>query len=721
MAPRKPASSALVGLLGLAVGVAGVVAAAAPATAAVPGVTQKWTVTGAGASHHASPTIADVNGDGVDDIIQAGRAGYVYVKDGYSGNNLPGWPQALWGAGPAQSRPSPSDSAVSVADIDNDGQNELVASFVTDCSIPQVNGGVIAFERNGAVKWKFQPRNRFDFCGGASDGGRPEGVVSTPALGDINGDGVKDAVFGGWDHYLHALDGNTGKELPGFPYDNADTIWGSPALYDTNSDGRMEIFIGTDIAGGGAANGGKFNGFTYKNGLLYSLFKYQQLSETVWSSPSIGDINGDGRLEAVMGTGWYWRQVVGGAAATNASNSIYAFHLDNGSPVPGWPVNTGAKTWGSPALADLNGDGAQEVVLGNSAGKLTAWRGNGTALWQVSGLGPMDHNSPLVADVNGSPGEEVVAATGWGTYVLNGANGANLGHLGDVAHFNAPAIGKTAGGWQIISTSDPSFEGANGTGGSWQMTAYSIPNPTKTPSWPQFRKNARHLGATPTDRASTSQSATSVAYAHDQLVSPNGNVRLWMQGDGNVVATKGVDPYAPFWSVGATGANNRLVTQSDGNIVLYTAAGAPRWATNTSGNPGARLSVQNDGNLVVYSTAGKALWSSGTRVAAPPAPITALASGQCTSAPNQVAQLCMQTDGNLVKYVGGRATWSSVTYGNPGARFQVQGDGNLVVYASNGAAKWASGTSGNSGALLYLQDDSGLRLFASTTTVVWAR
>jgi hypothetical protein len=67
--------------------------------------------------------------------------------------------------------------------------------------------------------------------------------------------------------------------------------------------------------------------------------------------------------------------------------------------------------------------------------------------------------------------------------------------------------------------------------------------------------------------------------------------------------------------------------------------------------------------------------------------------------------LTMQSDGNLVLYswftehakcgltstlgficpLGWYAVWSSETNGNPGAHLEVQNDGNVVIYASNGA------------------------------------
>jgi hypothetical protein len=57
---------------------------------------------------------------------------------------------------------------------------------------------------------------------------------------------------------------------------------------------------------------------------------------------------------------------------------------------------------------------------------------------------------------------------------------------------------------------------------------------------------------------------------------------------------------------------------------------------------------------------------------------------------NETVKLIMQSDGNLVEYVNGRACWGSNTYLN-GDRAVYQTDGNFVVYHGN-TATWASNT-----------------------------
>lgn len=84
--------------------------------------------------------------------------------------------------------------------------------------------------------------------------------------------------------------------------------------------------------------------------------------------------------------------------------------------------------------------------------------------------------------------------------------------------------------------------------------------------------------------------------------------------------------------------------------------------------------------------------------------------------------LIQQSDGNLVLGHNGKAIWNSGTVGNPGARFTLQSDGNLVVRSKAGEAVWNSGTArpGSAPRVLTLQDDGNVVLRDSTNhKAVW--
>jgi hypothetical protein len=96
---------------------------------------------------------------------------------------------------------------------------------------------------------------------------------------------------------------------------------------------------------------------------------------------------------------------------------------------------------------------------------------------------------------------------------------------------------------------------------------------------------------------------------------------------------------------------------------------------------GHSLVLQQDGNVVLYNSKHVAIWSTNTKGYAP-------------------VQFIMKGDGNLVLYSTNGQVWASNTSGNPGAFLAVQDDGNLVIHRSGSqtetalSALWSSGTSG---------------------------
>lgn len=98
------------------------------------------------------------------------------------------------------------------------------------------------------------------------------------------------------------------------------------------------------------------------------------------------------------------------------------------------------------------------------------------------------------------------------------------------------------------------------------------------------------------------------------LISPNGENRVAMQSDGNLVLYRANG--TPKWATGTDGSDvGGASFQGDGNLVLYRSDGVPIWASGTDGNAGAVLVLQDDGNLVIYAANGRALWATGTNVA----------------------------------------------------------------------------------------------------------
>jgi len=93
----------------------------------------------------------------------------------------------------------------------------------------------------------------------------------------------------------------------------------------------------------------------------------------------------------------------------------------------------------------------------------------------------------------------------------------------------------------------------------------------------------------------------------EHLTSGNGQYRLIMQDDGNLVLYDASN--RPLWASNTDGkAVEKCIMQEDGNLVLYLYNGQPVWASNTDGKPGSFLVLQNDGNVVIYHP----VWASNT-------------------------------------------------------------------------------------------------------------
>lgn len=85
--------------------------------------------------------------------------------------------------------------------------------------------------------------------------------------------------------------------------------------------------------------------------------------------------------------------------------------------------------------------------------------------------------------------------------------------------------------------------------------------------------------------------------------------------------------------------------------------------------------------------------------------------------------LILQTDGNLVMYCrhSGAVLWNTHTHGHSvRGGLQFQGDGNLVLYRSDGHVLWHSDSHGKGGDKLYMQDDANLVLYNTNSgSAVW--
>ena len=449
-----------------------------------------------------SPTVATVDGRVV--VAVASQNGYLDLVDAETGANLPGWPA------PVDITPNSStavESSPTIAFLDGPTNPPSIIVGAGSTYVAKQQGGLVAFNFDGSVRFTFQTQDVFnEWNGGGSPDGFSEGVFSTPAIGDVDGNGQLDIVFGSWDHKLYALTPG-GTLVRGFPIDTEDTIWSSPALYHVRgSANQQDIFIGGDASGRSHCHGGFIYDVTYKKSKPKIVWQHCE-NQTIWSSPAVGAINATKNPVVVVGTGY-------GETPPYKSdtNRIFAFYARSGATVKGWPVHTAGPVFGSPAIGLLGGSTSPSIVDTSWCTSCTGTQANtsmvyaftsaGTLLWSQMLSGPSDFSSPIIVDLSGTGVNDVLVGDSAGLYPLDGATGQFMFNTSESSAINKCSVQNSAAvayvpgtgpldGWRLFESCGGPVE-INPIG---RLFDYPLPNaPAVPPPWSMWRNGPAHTG-----------------------------------------------------------------------------------------------------------------------------------------------------------------------------------------------------------------------------------
>ncbi|ABW67745.1 FG-GAP repeat domain-containing protein [Desulfosudis oleivorans] len=370
-----------------------------------------------------APAFADIDSDGDLDAFVGGMSGDLKFFENTGTTSAPVMTERRTVNSPAWGVDVGKYSHPVFVDIDGDGDlDAFVGEFGTikgafkydgDSFMglglrPAVYGNVNFFENTGTAQSPhFVQRADADY-------GLGEGVMSplvvftTPAFVDIDGDGDMDAFMGA--RYGFDLDVELAEETPDVvsvsdisdpsvfiqyfqnvgtptaPYfapmpsqqNPAATIGGTafddykPAFMDADGDGDFDLFIGDrdgDIyyfENTGTANAAEFNAALPE----YEANPFGLTAVDHNATPTFADTDGDGDMDAVVGEYHSAIHYFENTADATATEPIFVERTGTDNPFGIYGDEDGAYLFTSPAFADIDSDGDQDLFVGEWGGRI---------------------------------------------------------------------------------------------------------------------------------------------------------------------------------------------------------------------------------------------------------------------------------------------------------------------------------------------------------------
>ncbi len=536
-----------------------------------------------------SPTIADLDGDGYPEVVVEGNIAEGFPPEifppqpfgrpvvavyRWDGQPHPGWPQPIDGTPLGFGLNALTDSSPLLGDLDGDGRLEIVQTAFWREESPQIiTSAVHAWRQDGTLLpgWPI----RLD----RSDRFPPP----YQTLADVDGDGDLEVVVvtstrfrpaGENGVFVYVWDAS-GTPLAGWPVmipgDDLFTGHGV-AIGNVRGDQAPELVLVVSrqlTPGPFSVSLVVFN----QQGKVLLNQPVSRMTSSTTRPPVLGDLDKDGVMEIVLG----------GVSSESERIGLVSVLRGNGEAMPGWPRPTGR----SPviALADFEGDGQPELVVGSSAHRylqrdenvtLTVFdpQGNVRDGWPVQmeadGIGATGIlEGPIVGDIDGDQRLEILATEFFNLagllsvkYTLaawhedgSPVNGFPLPLSGDVL-LGVSAIRWMAAPSIVDLDRDGTVEIVVPQGVSQSMNAFHLPgryDPDRLP-WPQDRHDAQRSGVFPL--APRPNAAPKIQPIPRQLVDEGQTLRFTVQAtdpDGDrLTLTARLANGDPLEKIGAT-------------------------------------------------------------------------------------------------------------------------------------------------------------------------
>ena len=358
-----------------------------------------------------------------------------------------------------------------VADLDGDGNVEVVAVAASDTFITNRGAVAVIDGRSGEALWNSVEALSIQV-----------GSYSSPALADLEGDGIVDIIAVQYDEdddkaaYLFNYKASTFKKFDSETF-NCGSSRCDPAVADIDNDGKFEVVVGNAILDH------NFELQTYLEGAYVS-----GGGAALTTSPTLADLRPEVPGLEIIAQGQVWDATGkllwssnngmghltatadldgdGNAEIISVGYDSIARHNRNGSITWAQPIPrddpSARVSGGAPIVADFTGNGKMDIGVA-SKDYYIALDHNGNTIWQTAIPNNVNLVGSTVFDINGDGNLEILFNALRRFYILDARTGNEVWSM-------ANNSGIFAKGYPVIANidDDPALEivtGASTFGG----------------------------------------------------------------------------------------------------------------------------------------------------------------------------------------------------------------------------------------------------------------